>query len=217
MTPTAGEKRRIKEEQRKKKFDKQINILLINYFKYVILFFFLLNIIIGYVFVVEPKYQRTKDNIKTNYIKQQQLYSEQKQNLDNLKKLIYIYESINPEIINKVESVLPKQYIKEQLFSDIDFLLTKNGYLVSSVEIGGGEKSANTYSRFQQEESKKTFSGDIGSMTISLNVGGVDYFGLKSLLEILESSLKIMDVNSINFNPSSRSAILKITTYYLKD
>ena len=217
--PTALEKRKLKENDRKKKFNKQVNLLLINYFKYVILFFFMLTLLLGYVFVVEPKYRETKENIRINFIKQEQSYNEKKQNLNNFKRLIYIYESLNSEIIAKVQSVLPKAYIKEQLFADIDFLITKNGYLVSAIDIrGDSASSANSASRFNKgSNTSQNFSGETGKMYIDLEIRGVDYFGLKSLLEILQNSLKIMDVTYVSFNPSSNSAVLKITTHYLKD
>jgi hypothetical protein len=48
-----------------------------------------------------------------------------------------------------------------------------------------------------------------------LDITGVNYEGLKQLLAIIESNLRLLDVKKVSFSPEGNTAQLEIVSYYI--
>ncbi|MCX6797916.1 MAG: hypothetical protein NTX66_01695 [Candidatus Falkowbacteria bacterium] len=171
----------------------------------------------AYFFVILPKYQSTITAIKDNTSQQEKIYFEQKTRLNNLKVAANLYEGIKKDQlgdIRKVNAVLPNDYVKERLFGEIEEIINKSGFLLSSLSIKREEIS-------QDNLAGTNSLGDalpksVGRIQMSISISAIDYAGLKNLLYTLEKNNRLLDIQSIAFSPEGKTAQLELYTYYFK-
>ena len=206
-----------KEEQAGQK----INILLVRYFKWLIAFLVLVVFILGYFFLLKPKYEEIAKLTGDGQLSQEQEYLERREYLDKLKNLVAVFQSVKSSEIKKIDYILKPKDVPEELFSQVEAIVKKNGLLLKSLKIeSGGEESKDSsqkVSRTTEEKTEVALPPEIGKTKATLEVLGVDYFGLKSLLASMENNLMLMDVASVNFAPEGNSAQLTFYVYYLKE
>ena len=206
-----------KEEQAGQK----INILLVRYFKWLIAFLVLVVFILGYFFLLKPKYEEIAKLTGDGQLSQEQEYLERREYLDKLKNLVAVFQSVKSSEIKKIDYILKPKDVPEELFSQVEAIVKKNGLLLKSLKIeSGGEESKDSsqkVSRTTEEKTEVALPPEIGKTKATLEVLGVDYFGLKSLLASMENNLMLMDVASVNFAPEGNSVQLVFYTYYLKE
>jgi polyribonucleotide nucleotidyltransferase len=138
--------------------------------------------------------------------------------LDKIKSLIDAYEKVNLSDKEKVNFILAERNIPEELFPQVEALVKKNGLLLESLKIEPEEdaKKSSGISLTKKVEDKASLPKEIGRVKASLNVIGVDYFSLKSLISAMENNLIVTDIISVNFSPEGGSAELVFYSYYLK-
>ena len=206
-----------KEEQAGQK----INILLVRYFKWLIAFLVLVVFILGYFFLLKPKYEEIAKLTGDGQLSQEQEYLERREYLDKLKNLVAVFQSVKSSEIKKIDYILKPKDVPEELFSQVEAIVKKNGLLLKSLKIeSGGEESKDSsqkVSRTTEEKTEVALPPEIGKTKATFEVLGVDYFGLKSLLASMENNLMLMDVASVNFAPEGNSVQLVFYTYYLKE
>jgi hypothetical protein len=162
--------------------------------------------VMAIVFIIKPKYELlisiTEERKGAEANVAGRIFYEQ-----SLEKLISDYGKIQKdfaEYADKINLILPKEKIHEQLLPAIESLVLKNGLLITNIGISAGEDSASE------------ITGGVGEVIISLDLIGVDYGSLKNLLLTLETDLRLKDVTKISFSPDSNTASLELVTYYLK-
>ena len=199
----------------------KINVLLIEYFKWLIAFLVLVVFILGYFFLLKPKYEEIAKLTGDGQLSQEQEYLERREYLDKLKNLVAVFQSVKSSEIKKIDYILKPKDVPEELFSQVEAIVKKNGLLLKSLKIeSGGEESKDSsqkVSRTTEEKTEVALPPEIGKTKATLEVLGVDYFGLKSLLASMENNLMLMDVASVNFAPEGNSVQLVFYTYYLKE
>jgi len=199
----------------------KINVLLIEYFKWLIAFLVLVVLALGYFFLLKPEYEEVVQSAKSGQLNKEQEYLERREYLGKLKNLVAVFQSVKPSEIKKIDYILKPKDVPEELFSQVEAIVKKNGLLLKSLKIeSGGEESKDSsrkVSRTTEEKTEVALPPEIGKTKATLEVLGVDYFGLKSLLASMENNLMLMDVASVNFAPEGNSVQLVFYTYYLKE
>ena len=199
----------------------KINVLLIEYFKWLIAFLVLVVLALGYFFLLKPEYEEVVQSAKSGQLNKEQEYLERREYLGKLKNLVAVFQSVKPSEIKKIDYILKPKDVPEELFSQVEAIVKKNGLLLKSLKIeSGGEESKDSsqkVSRTTEEKTEVALPPEIGKTKATLEVLGVDYFGLKSLLASMENNLMLMDVASVNFAPEGNSAQLTFYVYYLKE
>ena len=213
-----GEKR-----SKKKKAKKQrINMFLVYYFKWLVALLVLIVFISSYIFLIKPKYQKITQLVGANKISREQEYLERKGYLAGIKDLINIYKKINLSDIKKVNLILSKGNNYEELFTQLESIVLKSGLLIKSLKIDSeeyvGKENILKTPKISREESgtDSSLPSEIGRIKVTLSIIGVDYFSLKNTLNTIENNLMIMDIISLDFQPSKNSVDLDFYTYYLK-
>ena len=205
-----------KEEQIKQK----VNVLLVRYFKWLVAFFVLVVLIFGYFLLLKPKYEGIAKLTSDGQLSKEQEYLERREYLDSLKNLVAVFQSVKLSDREKIDYILKKKDVPEELFSQIETIVKKNGLLLKSLKIEPEEtdskSSSQKVSRGGEEKTVVSLPPEIGKIKATLEVLGVDYFGFKSLLTSMENNLMLMDVVNVNFSPEGNSAQLVFYTYYLK-
>ena len=202
----------------------KINNILNSYFKYFI-FIVVAAILFGsYVYILKPKYEEVVKVVYGDIDNQEKVYLQQLKKLNSFKKIVSIYNSIPNDEKERLNNLLPPDYIKEQLFIELGYILPQNGYNLSYLNF---EKDIETEkedeNRRQVNSEKKSefyflndLPEDIGYIKAGLEVSMIDYNSLRNLISLLEYNLKLIDIYSIDFNPNSETLNLKFVTYYLK-
>ena len=211
-----------REDKKRAKKEKKINTFLVNYFKWLVALLVLIVFISSYIFLIKPKYQKITQSVGTNKISREQEYLERKEYLAGIKDLINIYKKINLSDIKKVNLILSKGNNYEELFTQLESIVLKSGLLMKSLKIDSeeyvGKENILKTPKISQGESgtDSSLPSEIGRIKVTLSIIGVDYFSLKNTLNTIENNLMIMDIISLDFQPSNNSVDLVFYTYYLK-
>lgn len=211
-----------KGSKKKKAKEQRINMFLVRYFKWLVVLFVLIVFISSYIFLIKPKYQKITQLVGANKISREQEYLERKEYLAGIKDLINIYKKINLSDIKKVNLILSKGNNYEELFTQLESIVLKSGLLIKSLKIDSeeyvGKENILKKPKISRKESgtDSSLPSEIGRIKVTLSIIGVDYFSLKNILNTIENNLMIMDIISLDFQPSNNSVDLDFYTYYLK-
>ena len=116
--------------------------------------------------------------------------------------------------------MLPQGEISENVIAEMENIVVNKGMILQSLDVkknkavnkrnAGTIGSAKEKNSFQKPES-------IGTIDLSANITGVDYRGIKMLLDTFEKNLRILDISKISFSPGTEVVTLDMSTYYLKE
>ena len=209
----------------KKEKDKHLQrkaiILLSKYFSLLVIIIVGIIIIFGYFFIIKPKYEKNKIKNKEAIENTVNVINAKKIYLSELNKYIRLYNNISKKQKDKISDILPDDSNLNSLYTKIDNLMSKNGFVLTSLNIFNKSniKTARTrrLSNNNDDRNKddKILSG-VGEINLLIDVDDVDYKRAKRLLKIIENNLRLMDVKKISFSPEGGSAKLEISIYYLK-
>lgn len=192
-----------------------LNIFLNEYFNLLILLVLVVVFALAYVLFIGPKFQLTTTTIKENIEGQKRLYAEQEKKLRDLKTVKTVFDNISPADLKKFNGVLPDKYIKEQLFGELEEIVVKNGYLISSMNVTGDDE-VDPSGKEMPAAGVPTDTGRVGKVTVTVTIGAIDYQGFKTLLKTFEMNSRLFDIESVSFSQSGNSAQLEFVTYYYK-
>lgn len=183
-----------------KKLKKQINLYLSHYFLTGTVVISILILAFGYFFIILPAQEKTSSNTTQNKIEQDRISANLTKQLTELNDINGAYQKINKNDISRLKEILPSDPEKEDLMKQMEILVSQYGLMLKSMQVEDG----------------KADSGGLGKVNITLDVSGTDYSGLKNLLSALENNLRLLDIQSVEFNPSDRSTNLTLVAYYQK-
>ncbi len=205
----------------------KINAFFSKYFKFFILIIVLSIFLASYFYILKPKYDKAVEAVEGNIINQERVYLQQLNKLNKFKKLVAVYNKIPADEKEKLNSLLPPDYIKEQLFIELGYIIPQNGHTLSHLdfkkdkEIEAEQEGQRRLNTEEQEETARSFLDDlppdIGYIDATLKVSSTSYNGIKNLLKLLESNLRLIDIYQISFDPEGEIFELSFVTYYLKD
>ncbi|SRR5574344_519278 len=176
------------------------------YFGLVLFVIVLVFFTAAYYLIISPKFEEATVFISDKTLEEQKKYNETVQKLIDLGSLNRSYKKIDPKLVKKVEDFLPSEYVQEQLFLELEQVIIKNGYTVNSIavekELGNSVGAANK---------------NVGKVKVKISVSAVNYLDFKKLLSIMESNVRLMDIEKLDFQPGDQTADFDFYTYYLKD
>ena len=210
-----------------------INKFLNSYFKFIVLFFIVAFLWASFSYVIGPKFEEASGASNTIVEEKKIEFLKQYNELQNYKNAISSFSSIDRRNVYRIEKMVPKAYSRDDLFTEITYFLLQNNFRINSINIidpgansaitdtGAGRRpvvdaSTQQSSDMAYRQYTDSLSSDIGAWVINLELSDMDYPRLKTLLSLLENNLKLMDVYSLNFYPSSRMLNIGILTYYKK-
>ena len=181
-----------------------LNQLLINHFKLTIFLVVVIILVLSSYFILLPKYQRIaiggEYDLKTIENNKQSL----EQYLADLKKLDKTYRQITSSQKEKLYKILPKEKEIAELFIQLAAIAEKNNFILLNINVN----EQNT------KKTKSTTSDNIRKLDINMNLVGGDYSALKKFLHDVESSLRLLDIKTISFNPDSNYYLINLVAYF---
>jgi hypothetical protein len=127
--------------------------------------------------------------------------------LDSQKKLIEAVNVIPQADRSLLAYALPNIPDAPGLAIQLNSIAIKSGVRMSGVDVAAGSVSTSGEEGSSQQLVKP--------LDIAYTVEKITYDKLKILLSSLESSLRMFDILSLSFSPSSGSISLELRTYYL--
>jgi hypothetical protein len=204
-----------------------INNFFNTYFKFIILFVVLIIFFVSYVYILKPKYDEAIEAVKGNIINQERIYLQQLNKLNNYKQLVSSYNKISEDEKDKLNNLLPPDYIKEQLFIELGYIIPQKGHNLNYLnfkkdsEIEAEQQGQRRINNQAKEKSANSFLDDlppdIGYIEAELKLSNTSYNGIRNLLKLLENNLRLIDVYKMKFDPAGEIFQVSFVTYYLKD
>lgn len=206
-----------KNETNKKAMLERTNLFLVKYFKYLNSVLIVLILVGGYFFIIREKIDEIENEEKSVKEEIEREYSEKERYLRDFLILKDIFEGIKPADKEKIKKVLPVGFSSENLLSKLEDMISKNGFILNSLEIKTASNKTSVRSAGEvMSEQKSDLPVEIGKMEVAMEIIGTDYVGLKSLLKSIENNLELMDVSKLSFSPGGNKTSLEISVYYLK-
>jgi hypothetical protein len=219
-------------QQLKKK--NELNRFLNNYFGWFTVILVIAILVGSYYLLLRPKYDLILETINTSLNEKKQLLPKYR-DFGNYQALLKVYNELSNENIQKINDLIPAEYIKEDLFIELVYIVSKRGMVVESLDItkvGAAETAAaasaaatpatpagNTRTRSASQPTAAStieIAPGVGTMTARMSVSKVDYEKLKILLVTLEDSLRLFDIKKLTFDPEKKTVDLELATYYFK-
>jgi len=193
-----------------------VNNLLNTYFNLFVVIFVSFLLLMSYFLLLKPKVAETTNAISENISSREKLLQAEKNKLANLQEAVLAYNNIDQVDLARVNGILPNEYSKEALYGEIEEIITQNGFIPTQITLTKeGEVAKTAGASDDSKVSVPKISDKVGIINISLSIASVDYAGMKNLLTILESNLRLLDVKQITMSGGS-AASLEIATYYYK-
>jgi hypothetical protein len=213
------------ERKRARKMVK-INVFFSKYFKFIILIVVLIIFFASYVYILKPMYDKTLEAVKGNAVNRERVYLQQLNKLNSFRQLVSVYNKIPDDEKDKLNNLLPPDYVKEQLFIELGYIIPQNGHKLSYLNFKKDteietEKEDQRRARTEEEISASSFlddlAPDIGYIDAELKLSSASYNGIRNLLKLLENNLRLVDVYELSFDPEGETFEASFVTYYLKD
>ena len=136
--------------------------------------------------------------------------------LDEVLRLKKNLQSIDKQELDKVFSILPEERNIARLYAQMERLVQKNSFIPLKINISPvtSEELLRRGIREVDEILTPEEEGKNSKLAISLSIDGGDYLQFKKLLGDIEKNLRILDIKSIEFSPSTETYHLEIETYY---
>ncbi len=214
-----------------------INKFLNLYFKYIAVFIIFVVLWGGFRFFIKPRFDEAMALSGTSTKQKKSEFITAYNKMEEYSNVLDEYSEVDKEKINKIIKMVPEEYSRDDLFTEITYFLIQNNYKIDNISVVNpmasesqpdleADAPAGRRTTTQAESSVesaphinyiKALPSGIGSWFITVNLSNTDYPDLKRLLNLLESNLKLMDVFSVDFEPTSNTATISILTYYQKN
>ena len=185
----------------------KLDIFMYKYSFLVLIFFLGAILLLGFVLLLKPKYEEVMITYAQEYEKKKTEAGILKLNETKLTQFIRDFEIITDEEKKMIENLIPGKNNYELIYAEMERLIENNGLILKSVSVNHVE---------EDKRNVNASNSKIGKMEVEIIVEGLDYGGFKRLLFSLERSMKLIDVQEVNFEPGQFSATLKFFTYYAK-
>jgi len=186
------------------------------HFKVLIVLLILIILIPGYLFLIKAK----RNSYYKNKASVAEFQASREQNLKkllNYNKIILSYNNITPGDQVRINEMMPITINLADLYINVASLVEELGLELDGLDIQASKEQQQKVSANTEEAAPANkIKGELKTATINLNISGVSYAKLKTLLETLEVNIKLFDIQSFDYNPSEGSIKLTIQTYYIE-
>lgn len=167
----------------------------------------------GY-FVLFPKYQVYSIQKNTELPQLEQQLADTQSRLEQISRDQVDFTRIrnNPEL-QKLLHMLPTNQEVSDLFVEFDTMVREEKFKIVNLSIS--EDLSTDGAGYESD-----LPENVHRLQIQVSLAGTGYDSLKRLIRMLETNLRLMDVNSLSFVPNFNGTTLysfMITTYYLED
>ncbi len=190
--------------------------LILNRFRYALGAVAVIILALGYLFFIGPQIQTIREFGLVDLNEEQKKVQERKTYLEQLRQMVANYQTINQQRLTDFAKLLPDEADLPGLFVGLEDLVTKSELKLTSLSItpatlgatatttGSSQSAANP---MLAPSTIKSGTSELKGLNISLLVTGAQsYESIKSFLERIEGSLRLMNIQSVAFTPPQTEA-----------
>lgn len=196
-----------------------VNIV-IHYFYYLIILVIVITLAGGYFILLRPKInsllkqKEVEEEIIAEYSKELDAYNNK---INNLQTKLDSYAGVKDTDIERINKFLPEEPKEKELFIQINNIVRNNGLILGAMSISGEDKKRERRTVVETVKEEITDGeAKVVEVNINVDVAGINYYSLKSLLNSLENNLRLFDVQAASYSPGSMGTNIVLKTYYLK-
>ena len=193
---------------------RKIALLIFKYSKAMTIIILLLIFTLSYLFIISPKYkriQKTSDRLameKMDELQKLDIY------LNRLKNFNKSFRNISPIDRERVEKIIPENNDYEDLIILVEDIVNDRNLVLDSIKFNSLETVV-VNRRAKAAEDESDLPENIDKINFSVTISGVDYVMIKKIILDFERSLRLMDIQDVDFADGS-SLDLEIDSYYFK-
>ncbi len=156
-----------------------------------------------YLFLIQPELTKYLPGGIHNIQTAQELLNKRKVYVSQLKPLEELYERYGSPAQSGsiIDIILPSELDIPTIYATFERIGRDLGVSVQSIDIGNMESASSSVQ-------------GVKSAIISMKMSGVQYEKMKDILKTFESSMRLTDVNVIDFDPRSKFLSLTMRVYY---
>lgn len=200
---------------------KVAELYIFKFFKLIILLILILIFLIGYKFLLVPKWNSIDQVVEAENKAKEKQKADMEEYMTKLNRFKESYFDI-PEIDRqRINYMIPDGTKAELIFLQMEDLARKQGLILNQLSVSKTDEISTSNNKKQPSKTKVTQPGvnlpsDVGIVTVNASFIGTDYNGHKHLLETLERNLKLFDIVNLKFDPNSKLTEVNFHTYYIK-
>ncbi|MBI2415293.1 MAG: hypothetical protein HYV33_01370 [Candidatus Kerfeldbacteria bacterium] len=160
-------------------------------------------IIIGSSTLLLPQYNRLQQSGVLEYDNTLQALQERQQYVHNLAVMSENYQQLDLRLLRLIDVVLPPQYNRATVFAELEATLDDSNISVQSINVAAAPTTASDTTTM------------VESINLTVNASLVDssYPAFKQLLQHIESTSHLLDLQVVTYTPSNQSLTLQLKTY----
>ncbi len=192
--------------------NKTYSFLLKNFDYFILIFvfffaYFVYNLYFKDILIEINEVESRKMNLE------KEVYEEQKNYLNRLYATKSSLDEISSDDLKKVQTILPENDQKKELFHYLDKLIKENQMNLQFIKFSNLEYK--NYNDSKGTTNQEDVSDKVSRLKIDMRVSGVTYNRLKLLLNSIENNLRLMDVEFFNFSSLDNGELnLSVIAYY---
>lgn len=214
-------KKENKENKEPSQLVKNLSVMLFNifanFFNWFIIIICLFILIIGYWWLVKPKYEFIASDQELQFRARE--YEDKVNYLKQLTEVKNLYKAIGQNDKDKVDLILSSRLDIDRLKIILLRELSKVGKdlrtPVDKIVITPLDNSKEKLLNIAAAPGSNPLYNKLQIVEISFIVQSTEYNSLKQFMSRLEKSLRIMDVTKVDFDPTNKQATITLRTYYL--
>ncbi len=155
-----------------------------------------------YIFLLQPELKKYLSGGEQNVQTAQEFLDKRKSYADQLKPLQELYEQYGSgSQANVIETIMPSDLDIATIYATFERIGRDLDIGVQSIDIGNVDGASSSVQ-------------GVKSVIISMKISGVGYEKMKDILRYLETTMRLTDVNVIDFDPRSKFLSLTMRVYY---
>lgn len=178
----------------------------------------------GFLLLLQPKLGQVQQTGVLHLEQTKQQLEISQRVLLETESLVQKYEQLNAQNVQKLLAVLPSDPDLPDMFVQIEALALTAGLKLNNVNFApnetqtGASAVAGTAGK-EQQATAKNLPANMREMGVSFSVtGGRGYASLKDFLQKLESSVRLLDLQSLSYTPGdgtdAETYTVNAVTYY---
>jgi Tfp pilus assembly protein PilO len=174
------------------------------YGRWILIVEVVLILVLGLAFIVKPKFDEVTSDTEGGLTYYQEELNDVQNDLVDVQKLVKLYNNLNKNEREKLFKVLPTGDQIPELMSQLEALFASEELFITGLIMTPQEIPAGLVSNFKTLEVQITIAAP------------QDYFHFKRVIEKLETNVRIMSINSMNYMIDSEELAILATAYYIE-
>lgn len=190
------------------------------YFSYCVIVIIVGIGLLGYVFLIGPKYSAIQGIGLLEFTSRQSQLEQKQQELAQLEQLAREFSDLNRSELQRIEEVLPKTPQAGDLFAQFEVLAQRSEVRLSSISVNKGDTFPVADTGEADVVTQSPALQSVGVLDINIKVASLDsYAKLKVFLDNIEKNMRLVDLTSLQYltETGQDSYSLNLKAYYLKD